>query len=125
MSVKKERNEKKRKEQKKKKGTKEKERNKKKRKEQKKKLACGPRDIINVSWAFFFVRFIAIRRRRHCCSLGLLWLYPFPPREQLLAAVVLTGGVMAVFVAVVVWRQWRRYTIDKTYYYVRKNEIKQ
>ena len=119
MSVKKDRNEKKKKGTEKKKGTKEKERN------EKKKLTCGPRDVDDVSWAFFFVRFVAIRRRRRCRSLGLLWLYPFPPREQLLAAVVLTGGVMAVLVAVVVWRQRRRYTIDKTYYYVRKNEIKQ
>ena len=73
----------------------------------------------------FFVQFVTIHRRRRCRSLGLLWLYPFPPRKQLLAAVVLTGGVMAMLVAVVVWRQRHRYTIDKTYYYVRKNEIKQ
>ena len=72
---------------------------------------------------FFFVQFTAIHRWWHCHSLSLLWLYPFPPHEQLLAAVVLSGGVVAVLVTVVVWRHQRRYTIDKTYYYVMKNEL--
>jgi hypothetical protein len=35
-------------------------------------------------------------------------LHPFPPREQLLAAVVLGAGVVAVSVVVVVLGQWRR-----------------
>ena len=72
---------------------------------------------------FFLVQFVTIHRWRRCRSLGLLWLYPFPPHEQLLTAVVLSGGVMAVLVAVMVWRQRHCYTIDKTYYYVSKNKL--
>jgi hypothetical protein len=43
-------------------------------------------------------------------------LYPFPPREQLLAAVVLGPGVVAVSGVVMVLRLRRRYNADKTYY---------
>jgi hypothetical protein len=48
--------------------------------------------------------------------LAALQLYLFPPREQLLAAVVLGPGVVAVSGVVVVLRLRRRYNADKTYY---------
>ena len=52
----------------------------------------------------------------HARALRVLQLYPFPPREQLLAAVVLGPGVVAVSGVVVVLRLRRRYNTDKTYH---------
>ena len=45
-------------------------------------------------------------------AMRVLQLYPFPPREQLLTAVVLGPGVVAVSGVVVVLRLRRRYNTD-------------
>jgi hypothetical protein len=52
---------------------------------------------------------------RWCC-LAVLQLYLFPPHEQLLAAVVLGPGVVAVSAVLVVLRLRRCYNMSKIYH---------
>ena len=54
-------------------------------------LQMAQETLNDVSWAFF-----------------LMLPFSFPPRERLLATVVLGGGVVAVSVVVVVLGQWHR-----------------
>ena len=78
----------------------------------KKNLPTAQDTSFDVSWPFFRL----IHLRRHCRCLAVLELHPYPPCEQLLMAVVLGAGVLAVSVVAVVLRQWHRYNIDKTYH---------
>jgi hypothetical protein len=52
----------------------------------------------------------------HVRALRVLQLYPFPPHEQLLVAVVLGPGVVAVLGIVMVLRPRHHYSTDKTYH---------